>query len=65
MKGLFEEKDSLACCPMRRSGDTYSFLHKSLQECFAALHMARQIAQWKLAPNLQPNGEFFINEKFH
>ena len=42
MKDLFSEenKDSLACCPLRRSGDTYSFLHKSLQECFAALHMA-------------------------
>ena len=41
MKRLFDEQDSLVCCPLRRSGDTYSFLHKSLQECFAALHMAQ------------------------
>ena len=47
MKGLFEEQDSLVCCPLRRSGDTYSFLHKSLQECFAALHMADQICEWQ------------------
>jgi hypothetical protein len=43
MQGVSSEdnSDNLACCPLRRSGDTYSFLHKSLQECFAALHMAQ------------------------
>ena len=42
---------NLACCPLlRRSGDSYSFLHKSLQDCFAALHMAHEIAQWRLQP---------------
>ncbi len=63
MKGLFEEKDSLVCCPMRRSGDTYSFLHKSLQECFAALHMACQITQWQLSGE-NPVDSLSIEEKF-
>ena len=63
MKGLFDEQDCLACCPMRRSGDTYSFLHKSLQECFAALHMARQICEWQLTRSEQ-QPELCIGEKF-
>ena len=65
MKGLFSEENSgsLACCPLRRSGDTYSFLHKSLQECFAALHMARQIAQWQLGGE-PPADSLSIEEKF-
>ena len=52
-----ENADCVACCPLRRSGDdTYSFVHKSLQDCFAALHMAHEIAQWQLqAPPLQPS----------
>jgi len=63
MRNLFEEQDSLVCCPLRRSGDTYSFLHKSLQECFAALHMARQIAQWQLGGE-PPADSLSIEEKF-
>ena len=63
MKGLFDENDSLACCPLRRSGDTYSFLHKSLQECFAALHMADQICEWQ-SQQVPYNGQLSIGEKF-
>ena len=63
MKAMFEEQDSLVCCPLRRSGDTYSFLHKSLQECFAALHMALQIVDWQLDGEPPADG-LCIEEKF-
>jgi hypothetical protein len=63
MELLFKEQGSLACCPLQRSGDTYSFLHKSLQECFAALHMARQIAQWQLSGQIPAEG-LCIQDKF-
>ena len=61
MEKLFDEEnsDSLACCPLRRSGDNYSFLHKSLQECFAALHMADQLCEQPPAGQ-----QLFIGEKF-
>ena len=62
MKGLFEEQDSLVCCPLRRSGDTFSF--QSLQECFAALHMADQLCEWQLKQPLKSPIGLDIGEKF-
>ena len=65
MKGQFDEQDCVACCPLRRSGDSYSFLHKSLQDCFAALHMADQICEWQLNARKQPPPTgLLIGEKF-
>ena len=32
------------CSPLRKSCDVYSFLHKSVQEYFAALHICKQLA---------------------
>ena len=61
MKGLFKESDSLVYCPIRSSGDTYSFLHKSLQECFAAIHIADQTYQSTLTGQQE---QILMGEKF-
>ena len=47
MQRLLSDADCLVCCPLRRWDNTYSFLHKSIQECFAAFHMACQISHWR------------------
>ena len=38
-----EKQVGRQCAPLRRSGDRYSFLHKSLQEYLAARHIAKQL----------------------
>jgi hypothetical protein len=41
------------CSPLRRSGDTFRFLHKSLQEYLAALHIALETTNGWLAAKLK------------
>jgi hypothetical protein len=41
------------CSPLRRSGDTFRFLHKSLQEYLAALHIALETTNGWLAAKLR------------
>ena len=64
LQSLFDGRGALACCPLRRSGgDRYSFLHKSLQDCFAALHLASQLSRRQPGQSLKV-GELLIGAKF-
>ena len=65
MEALFRP-DNLISCPVRRSGNRFSFIHKSLQEFFAALHIARQVNERQLevdSGSPAPDEPFLIGEK--
>ncbi len=44
---LAGREEEFRCSPLRRSGNAFSFLHKTVQEYFAAMHVMRELGMLK------------------